>query len=62
MMKNFDESIETNRIPNWSYISDHLYRTLIICSLGSDKTIVLINLIKHQRSDLDKIYLFVKYP
>ena len=27
---------------------------------GSDKTNVLLNLIKHQRSDVDKIHLYVK--
>ena len=47
-MKNYDKSIEINRIPNWSYIPDHLYRNLIIYGLGSDKTIALMNLIKHQ--------------
>ena len=58
MMKNYDKSIEINRIPNWSYIPDHLYRNLIIYGLGSDKTIVLMNLIKHQRSNVKKfIYL-----
>ena len=58
MMKNYDKSIEINRIPNWSYIPDHLYRNLIIYGLGSDKTIVPMNLIKHQRSNVKKfIYL-----
>ena len=58
MMKNYDKSIEINRIPNWSYIPDHLYRNLIIYGLGSNKTIVLMNLIKHQRSNVKKfIYL-----
>ena len=57
-MKNYDKSIEINRIPNWSYIPDHLYRNLIIYGLGSDKTIVLMNLIKHQRSNVKKFIYF----
>ena len=30
--------------------------------MGSDKPNVLLNLIKHQRPDIDKIHLFVKDP
>ena len=30
MMKNYDESVETNHNANWSYISDHPSRILII--------------------------------
>ena len=30
--------------------------------MGSGKTNVLLNLIKHQRPDIDKIYLYVKDP
>ena len=29
---------------------------------GSGKTNMLLNLIKHQRPDVDKIYLYVKHP
>ena len=29
---------------------------------GSGKTNVLLNLIKHQRPDFDKIYLYIKDP
>ena len=42
--------------------SHHPYRILIIGGSGSDKTNVLLNLIKNQQTDIDKIYLFVKYP
>ena len=56
MMKNYDQSIEINHNSNWSFISDH-HRTLIIGGSGSGKTNVLLNLIKHQRPDIDKIYL-----
>ena len=46
--------------PNWSYISDHLHRILIIGGSGSGKTNVLLNLIKNQQPDIDKIYLYAK--
>ena len=62
VIKNYDESVEINHNPNWSYIPDHLYRILIIDRSGSGKTNVLLNLIKHQRPDIDKIYLHVKSP
>ena len=29
MMKNYDESVEIDQNPNWSYIPDHPYRILI---------------------------------
>ena len=48
--------------PNWPYIPDHLYRILIVDGLGSGKTHVLLNLIKHQQQDINKIYLYVKDP
>ena len=60
MMKNYDESVEINHNLNWSYIPDHPCRILIISGLGSVETNVLSNLIKNQRSDTDKIYLYVK--
>ena len=59
-MKNYDQSVEINYIPNWSYIPDHPYRILLTGGSGSGKTNVLLNLIKHQWSDIDKIYLNVK--
>ena len=62
MMKNFDESVEINHNLNWPYIHDHTYRILIIGGLGSGKTNVLLNLIKYQRPDIDKICLYVKDP
>ena len=43
-MRNYDELVEINHNPNWSYIPDHLYRILIIS--GSGKTNVLLNLEK----------------
>ena len=62
MMKNYDQSVEINHNPNWPYISDHPYRILIIGGSGSGKTNVLLNLIKHQRPDIDKMCLYVKDP
>ena len=53
-MKNQDQN------PNWPYIHDYHYRILIIGGLGSDKTNTLLNLLKHQRPDVDKIYLNFK--
>ena len=57
MMKSFDQSVEINDDPKWSYIPDYPYRVLIIGGLGSGKTNVLLNLIKHQRPDIDNIYI-----
>ena len=62
VMKNYDESVEIDHDPNWPYIPNHLYRILIIGGSGSAKTNVLLDLIKHQPPDIDKIYLNVKDP
>ena len=56
-MKNYDESVEINHNPNWPLIPDHPYSILIIGGSGSDKTNMMLNLIKHQRPDIAKIYL-----
>ena len=48
--------------PNWLFIHHHTHRILIIVGSGSGKTNVLLNLIKHQRPGLDKIYLYIKDP
>ena len=44
------------------YIPDHPYRILITGGSGSGKTNVLLNLIKYERPDIDKIYLYLKDP
>ena len=54
MMKSFDESVKINHNSNLLYIPGHPYRVLIIGGSESAKTNVLVNLIKHQRLDMDK--------
>ena len=61
-MKNYDQSVEINHHLNWPYISYHPYRILIIGGSVSEKTNAILNLIKHQWPDIDKIYLYVKDP
>ena len=61
-MKNCDQSIGINHNLNWPYIPNHPYRILIIGGSGSGETITLLNLIKHPRPDIDKIYQCVKDP
>ena len=56
MMKKYNQLVEINYNPSWSHIPDHLYRILIIHGSGSGKNNVLLNLVKHQRLDIDKIY------
>ena len=46
---------------NWPEILDHPYRIFINGDSGSRKTNLLFNLI-NQQSDIDKIYLYTKYP
>ena len=62
LVKSYDKSVEINHNPNCPNIPDHLYIILIIGCSGSDKISVLLNLIKHQRPVIDKIYLNVKDP
>ena len=56
MIKNYDESVKINHKLNWSYFPDHPYKILIIGGSGPGKTSALLNLIKHQRPDIKKIY------
>ena len=56
-MVNIDNIVnENNKNHNekWSHIPDHPYKILIIGGSGSEKTNVLLNLIKEQ-DDIDKI-------
>ena len=57
MMKNYDQPVGTNHKTNWPYIPDHPYRILTIDGSGSKKTNALLNLIKHQGTDINKNYI-----
>ena len=59
-MKDCDQLVEINHNPSWPYIPEHPYKTLIIGGSGSGKIDVLLNLIKNERPDFDKIYFYVK--
>ena len=62
-MKNCYESVEINDNLNCPYIPDYHNKTLMIDGSGSGKTnVLLINLIKHQRPNIGKIFLHVKDP
>ena len=61
-MKNYDQSVEINHSLNCPYISDLPHRILINGGSGSGKTNVLLNLIKNQQADIDKIYVCFKDP
>ena len=56
MMKNYDKLVEIQI----GLIFNHPYSILIIGGSGSRKTNVLVNLIKNQRPDIEKIDLYVK--
>ena len=61
-MLNLDDiTNENNKEQNkkWPFISDHLYRILIISGSGSGKTNALLNLI-NQQDHIDRIYLYAK--
>ena len=60
MMGNYDQSFEINHNPNWSYIPDHPYSILIIDGSGSEKTNVLLNLIKINDQILTKFTFMLK--
>ena len=63
-MINFSDVIKENikgHNPNWTEITDHPYRILIIGGSGSGETSSLFNLINKQ-PDIVKIYLYSKNP
>ena len=47
---------------NWPYIPDHPYKILTTGGSESTTTNMLLNLIKNQQPDIDKICLYVKDP
>ena len=58
MVKNSDESVDINYNLNWSYVIDHPYSILITGASVSGNDNVLLNFVKHQRSDIDKNYIY----
>ena len=63
-MINFDDYTSGNKTEHnlkWPYISNHLYRILIIEGSRSGKKNELLNLMNNQQ-DIDEIYLCVKDP
>ena len=61
-MKNYDQTVEMNHDLNWPYIPDHPYKILTTGGSESTTTNMLLNLIKNQQPDIDKICLYVKDP
>ena len=61
-MKNYEESVEINPNSYWSYIPNYCYKTLIIDGSGSGETNGLLNVIKLQQPNIEKIYLYVNDP
>ena len=55
-------SVKINRNSIWPYIPDHPYIILIINGSVLAKTNSLLNLMKHQRPDIEKTYLCAKDP
>ena len=59
MTKNYDQLVEMNHNLNWPYTPDHPHRILIIGGSGSGKTNVLLNVIKHQQPNINKMFEIV---
>ena len=62
MFKNYNELVGIINDPSWVFILDNPYKILVIGGSESDKTNVLVNLTKHQRTDNVKISLYVNDP
>lgn len=62
MFKNYNELVRIINDPSWVFILDNPYKILVIGGSESDKTNVLVNLTKHQRTDNVKISLYVNDP
>ena len=61
IIKSYEKSVKINHNPNWPYIPDYPYRILIIGGSGLITSNAILDVIKHQRPDIDKIYLKVLY-
>ena len=59
-LRNYDQSCNINHNPSWLYIPNN--HPLVSCGSGSGKANVLLNLLKRQRPDVDKINLYFKHP
>ena len=59
IMIDFDQWGELNHNPNTPYIPGQPYRTLIVSGTGEGNTNALLNLTKHQRTEIEKIYLYI---
>ena len=46
--------MKINQDVNWLFITDLPHRILVISASKLDKTNALLNIIKHQRQDIDK--------
>ena len=62
IMKKYNKSVKINQNPSWPHIPAHRFGILIFASAGLGKTNVLLNLMKNQQPDYDKIYLEAKDP
>ena len=51
-----------NHNPHWYYIPDTRYKILITGGSGSDKTDMLLTLMKLQWPGIGKIYLYIHDP
>ena len=56
---NIIKRYKNDQIPNWSLISDHLYRILIVGGSESGETYTLLNLINHE-PDIDNFFYMLK--
>ena len=57
VLKNYNQSVKINHNTNWPYIPVNTWRILIIAGSGPGKPNPLLNLIKNQQPDIDKVYL-----
>ena len=61
-MKKYDDSVLISPNPNWFHVPYHSYRIFIIGGSRLGKTNVLLNLIKYQPLEIDRIYFYVMNP
>ena len=59
MVNNYDQLVKINHNRNWPYIPDHRHRILIIGDSGSDKTNVLLYLIKKINNQIYTKFIYM---